>query len=412
MAHTLIFLLAFFLSSIALSDVVYEKLDEKDYAGRQYVTVTINNSIQDGDYETLKDVLNEINQNNYRLKEDSIYLNSQGGLVEEAKSMGHIIRKNHHATKVNKEAYCNSACIFLLISGSCRMAEGDVGMHRKRTDAHFKDVNDLNEYFLNYDDDVFFKKMGANQELIDISHNLPHWDLRYLSNSQKFHAGLFNTSEEESQYWQEVVSRKIAAPKSFLLKELEDRNYELYDKVTWYDKWIKKIDPFYVVPSCTEQMFLNLLEKYPVGTDQWDQQFQLYEARVGYDLTDDKGKYIGKYDSEIPLVAGASHFWEILFYKKGAKEISYREETTLAKPTQWENGGESLKVTLNGRRATRTVTVANTGFISNGWSVDPKIDPTGPMTVKVFVDDQLIKEFHYNVISKKQYLQKIKKDMQ
>ena len=58
MAHTLIFLLAFFLSSIALSDVVYEKLDEKDYAGRQYVTVTINNSIQDGDYETLKDVLN------------------------------------------------------------------------------------------------------------------------------------------------------------------------------------------------------------------------------------------------------------------------------------------------------------------------------------------------------------------
>ena len=120
-----------FFIQLSHADVVYEKLDEKDYAGRQYVTVTINNSIQDGDYETLKDVLNEINQNNYRLKEDSIYLNSQGGLVEEAKLMGHIIRKNHHATKVNKEAYCNSACIFLLVSGSCRMAEGDVGMHRK-----------------------------------------------------------------------------------------------------------------------------------------------------------------------------------------------------------------------------------------------------------------------------------------
>ena len=101
-----------------------------------------------------------------------------------------------------------------------------------------------------------------------------------------------------------------------------------------------------------------------------------------------------------------------MFYKKGAKEITYREETTLTKPTQWKNGEEALKVTLNGRRATRTVTVPNTGFISNGWGMDPKIDPTGPMTVKVFVDDQLIKEFNYNVISKQQYLQKIKKEMQ
>ena len=412
MAHSLILLITLLFSNLGLADVVYEKLDEKDYAGRQYVSLSITNGIEDGDFETLKDALNDINHHHYRLKEDSIYLNSYGGLVAEAKLMGHYIRRYHHATKVKKDAQCNSACVFLLISGSCRIADGDVGMHRKRNDEHFKDVSELNAYFNNDQDDEFFKKMGANQELIDIRHNLPHWDLRYLSDSQKFHAGLFNTSEEESQYWQEVVSRKIAAPKSFLLEELEDRNYELYKKVTWYDKWIKKIDPFYVVPSCTEQMFLNLLEKYPVGTDTWDHQFELYDSKQGYDLEDDKGNYLGEYGSEIPLVEGASHFWNILFYKKGVKEITYREETTLAKPTQWENGGESLKVTLNGRRATRTITVPNTGFISNGWGVDPKIDPTGPMSVKVFVDDQLIKEFNYNVISKKQYLQKIKKEMQ
>ena len=227
MAHTLIFLLTFFLSSIALSDVVYEKLDEKDYAGRQYVSLSITNGIEDGDFEILKDALNDINHHHYRLKEDSIYLNSYGGLVAEAKLMGHYIRRYHHATKVKKDAQCNSACVFLLISGSCRIAEGDVGMHRKRMDEHFKDVSELNAYFNNDQDDEFFRKMGANQELIDIRQNLPHWDLRYLSNSQKFNAGLFNTSEEESQYWQEVVSRKIAAPKSFLLEELEDRNYEL-----------------------------------------------------------------------------------------------------------------------------------------------------------------------------------------
>ena len=86
--------------------------------------------------------------------------------------------------------------------------------------------------------------------------------------------------------------------------------------------------------------------------------------------------------------------------------------TTLSSPAEWESDDEKLTITLNGRRAERVVTTINSGRITNGWRLDPKKDPTGPMNVKVFVDDQLIKEFNYNVISKKQYLQKIKKRMQ
>jgi len=408
MARKLISIILFLLTNYLMADVVYEKLDEKDYADRQFVTVTINNSIEEGDYEKLNDVLNEINHNNYRLKEDSIYLNSNGGLIDEAKNMGHLIRKHHHATKINKDDNCESACIFLLVAGSCRMALGGVGLHRSRTNYNFEDITEIDEYYRDRPDDYFLEDMGADQALIDASKNLPNWDMRYMTEMAKFKSGLFSTPERESQYWQEVVSRKIAAPKQFLLSNLTDRSFEIYDSVTWYDKWIRDIDPAFVMPTCSEQMFLDQLEQYPNGTDKWDEKFQYYHSYSGYQLENEEGKIDTYYKNEVPLLDDVSHFWTISYYKKGVKEITYKEVTTLAKPTEWSSD-ETILISLGGRQVERNITVPNTGLMTNGWTVDPKIDPTGPMTVKIYVDDELIKEFNYEVISRKDFEKKVKK---
>jgi hypothetical protein len=56
---------------------------------------------------------------------------------------------------------------------------------------------------------------------------------------------------------------------------------------------------------------------------------------------------------------------------------------------------------MNGRKAIRSVTVPNTGFISNGWTLDPNKDPDGPMTVKIYVDDKLVKTFNYKIVQLK-----------
>ena len=410
MAHTLIFLLAFFLSSIALSDVVYEKLDEKDYAGRQFVKVTLNKGIEEGDYSRLQEVLNEINFNNHRLKEDSIYLNSEGGLIYTAKQMGHLIRKHHIATKINKDDQCISACIFLLAAGTCRMALGDVGIHRGRVESDFTDIDDIKKYTGSRKIDIedYFKKMETSAALVSDITSVPNWSIRYLSDLTKLKNGFFNTTESESYYWQEIVSRKIAAPKEFLLNNLYARDWEIYSQITWYDKWIRKVDPAYSFPSCSEQMFLDQLEKYPNGTDKWDEKFELYDSWHGYTHVDSDGEFNTFYTHEVPLIDGVTHYWTLDYYKKNAKQITYREVTTLSSPAEWESDDEKLTITLNGRRAERVVTTINSGRITNGWKIDPKKDPTGPMNVKVFVDDQLIKEFHYNVISKQQYLKKIK----
>ena len=41
--------------------------------------------------------------------------------------------------------------------------------------------------------------------------------------------------------------------------------------------------------------------------------------------------------------------------------------------------------------------------------MDPKVDPTGPMTVKIYIDGELIKEFNYEVINRKEFKKKVKK---
>lgn len=392
-----------FLFSYGLhADVIYEKINKYDKFGREFVTVTIKGEIQTADYLELKRVLNDINHNNYRLKEDSIFLDSIGGLIYEAKQMGNLIRKHHHATKVAEDAYCESACIFLLVSGSCRMALGGVGIHRANSDANFKDISEM-RWYLEADkyDGEFLEKMGTSRALFDHIRAVPAWDMRYLSDKTKLKAGLFSSPKDEANYWREIISRKIAAPKSFLLEALTDKRVELANSLSWYQRKILKKESYYLHPACTEQMHLDQLEKYPVGTDKWDEQFELYDAWSGYNKIDKKGQFQTYYNNQVPMAEGVGHFWTIEFFKKGTKEITYREETTLSKPTEWDNGDEAVTIDMNGRRATRTVTVPNTGTIMNGWTLDPLKDPAGPMTVKIYVDNKLVKAFDYKIVKPK-----------
>jgi ATP-dependent protease ClpP protease subunit len=400
MKFNIFFVLLFFLLNQSYADVSYEKLDEKDYAGRQYVTVTLDKNIEEDDFFQLQKVLNEININNYRLKEDSIYLNSGGGLIHTAKNMGDLIRKHHIATKINKDDKCISACIFLLAAGSCRMALGNVGIHRGRTESDFKNISEIKNYAKTRKaDENYLKRMETSDALINDISSVPNWSIRYLSDLTKLKNGFFNTTESESYYWQEVVSRKIAAPKEFLLDNLYDRDWEIYDQITWYDKWVKKVDPAYSFPSCTEQMFLNQLEEYPNGTDKWDEQFELYDSWYGYSISYPDGEFDNFFTNEVPLKDGVSHFYTLDFFKKNAKEITYREVTTLSAPTEWESDEENLTISLDGRRAERTVTTPNIGRIVNGWQLDPKKDPTGPMKVEIYIDDELVKEFNYEIVN-------------
>ena len=396
MAQQLIFFFLL-LPIIVHADVVYKKLDKLDFFGRPLVSVSIENGIETGDSIELTRVLNEINQNNYRLKEDSIFLNSTGGNVFEAREMGHQIRKHHLATQIKYEHECASACSLIFIAGSCRMAHGYIGLHRGSTNYQYKTHKEFKSFY-NREQDTkdYILEMSPLNAFHDITYSTPNWDMWWLTDFQKLGYGLMVTDPQESEYFQEVVSRKIAAPKEFLLDNIRNKKNQLQDNVSWYEKRVLKKDPLMQYPSCTEQMFLHLLEEYSVGTDNWDEQFQLYKSWQGYMTKEDKmGKYQTFYVKEIPHKVGVSYFWTIDYYLKNKKEITYKEVTTYEKPTQW-NDPDGVKITQGGKVATRIRTEPNNGRISNGWTLDEN-DSKGKVKIEVFVNDQLIQTFNSEI---------------
>ena len=60
----------------------------------------------------------------------NVALDSQGGSIWVAMSMGRIIRNHAFATRVEVGASCVSACVYLLAAGQTRYVGGRVGVHR------------------------------------------------------------------------------------------------------------------------------------------------------------------------------------------------------------------------------------------------------------------------------------------
>ena len=396
--RVLLYFILFLFSYTLHADVIYEKLQELDFFSKPVVRISITGEIKSGDYADLAKYLNEVNQNNYRVKEDSIILKSSGGNIQEAIDIGHLIRKHHLATKVNHDDECISACGLIFIAGSCRMAQGFIGLHRSVVNAPFDNYEELIKYHSLSEKNVktYIDEMGAHNLYKDIIYNTPNWDVWWLSDLQKMAYGLMVTEHKESYYFQEVVSRKIAAPKQFLLDDVYNKKIDKENAVTWYEKKILKKNPLMEYPSCSEQMFLHLLEEYPIGTDKWDEEIQIYKSWQGYMTKPDKDeKFQTYYVGEIPYQEGISYFWTLDYFLKGKKELTYKEVTTYDKPTTWSDS-EGVTVTKSGRVATRIRTVPNDGRVFNSWTLD-KNDPKGNIKVEIFIDNKLLKVFSYTI---------------
>ena len=398
--RVLLYFILFLFSYALHADVIYEKLQELDFFSKPVVRISITGEIKSGDYADLAKYLNEVNQNNYRVKEDSIILKSSGGNIQEAIDIGHLIRKHHLATKVNHDDECISACGLIFIAGSCRMAQGFIGLHRSVVNAPFDNYEELIKYHSLSEKNVktYIDEMGAHNLYKDIIYNTPNWDVWWLSDLQKMAYGLMVTEHKESYYFQEVVSRKIAAPKQFLLDDVYNKKIDKENAVTWYEKKILKKNPLMEYPSCTEQMFLHLLEEYPIGTDKWDEEIQIYKSWQGYMTKPDKDeKFQTYYVGEIPYQEGISYFWTLDYFLKGKKELTYKEVTTYDKPTTWSDI-DGVTVTKGGRVATRIRTVPNDGRVFNSWTLD-KNDPKGNIKVEIFINEKLVKEFQFTTTS-------------
>ena len=399
----LFFLINLFIVSFSSADVVYEETNLKDPFGRTIVKLKIENEIQEGDYDAFNEAIIDINQNDYRVDQDSVILNSRGGLMYDARKIGYLVRYNHLATKVNRFDECSSACTSILVAGVCRMALGTVRLHNSWTNEPIdgKDyVMSLTKWSSQYEDE-FLKKMDATQEFIDIGNVTQSWDYYRLSKDEKRRMGLYGATNGETKYRLEIASRKLGKSKKEILEVMKAKSH-------WLGIIPRKM-------SCSEQFFIDQLENQDLLTDSVvEENFEFNEAKQffvkqpnGQPEIDHRGEIKRNYSKEVPLEKDNALIWEIQHYSKG-KTIEYKELTTLTYPGNWQFAEGKLteaevdvQVSDDGKVATKIMKVENTGYLVNGWSLDPKFDKPGPVRIEIFVDNKWVYTFNFDVIDPK-----------
>ena len=104
-------------------------VDKVDHP-KKVVILKIEGRIKYEDDIQFQKILDEIKIDGYKIKLNSVVLNTAGGSPSAAIAIGKIVRKEKLNTYVGPKQHCGSACIFILSSGIIRMAYGEVTVHR------------------------------------------------------------------------------------------------------------------------------------------------------------------------------------------------------------------------------------------------------------------------------------------
>ncbi|MDC1281185.1 hypothetical protein N8Z09_00825 [Methylophilaceae bacterium] len=394
-------LLLFLIPNLASSEVIYEKLGFTDTQGREVVSLRIEGSIVVNDDREFMNALNDINQHNYRVQFDSVVLNSPGGNLYSAMKIGTAIRGNHLSTLVMPHDSCASACALILQGGVCKMASGDVGIHRTKFEEEAIPLDEvkLKVYKNRRSIEHYLKVAGASPHYIWLFNAIPNWEMKYLASFEKRDFGLFSATPEEMQYRLEIASQKLGQYKSDLLASLTERMFDLYPDATWDTS-----NYMYAYPSCSEQLFLedNMTDHVGINIEPASEDiFEIYQWDRG--IENDEGTYVTT--DKVPYKEGQSYYYNFYYFAKG-KEVTYQERVILAAPTTWtseedgidyaDNTTPGYEVSEDKTTITVTKTIPNDGFMFGAWTLN-KDDPKGPFKIEIIFRDKVIKTFDYVV---------------
>ena len=386
------------LPNFLCAEVIYEKLGFTDIDGREVVSLRIDGDIELDEDIIFDEALADINQNNYRVQFDSVILNSPGGFMYGAMQIGKSIRGNHLSTWVMPHDECSSACVLILQAGVCKMANGEVGIHRAKyeEDIPLEEIkNNVRFHEISMED--YLNDMDASPQIIWLLNSIPNWDMKYLQNAEKRNYGLFGATAEEMQYRLEIASKKFGQYKDDLLAKLSNRLYEIYPEATW-----DSADYVYATPSCSEQLFLedNMTDHVGIRIEpQPEDIFEIYEWDRG--TFDENENYTST--EKIPHKVGHGYYYNFRYFAKG-KEVTYKERVILTSPTTWVNEEDGIDYAENKTPGflvsddKTTITVARTnpndGFAFSAWTLT-KEDPKGPVTIEIIFNDKVVQTFNY-----------------
>lgn len=154
--------------------------------------IHITGTISNGDASKLRIVMRklmaEFGEESCRGASMIIYLDSEGGNIDQAIELGRFIRENELSTHVNIFTKCYSSCPLIFAGGVTRTAFENIGIHRP----YFYDLKDkLTSLQVRQEIDLLNKKiesylleMDISKNLLDAMLSIPPSEIKILSETE------------------------------------------------------------------------------------------------------------------------------------------------------------------------------------------------------------------------------------
>lgn len=185
--------------------VIY--VDKVDHP-RKVVILKIEGRIKYEDEIEFQRTLDEIKRDGYKIKLNSVVLNTRGGSTSAAMEIGKIIRKEKLNTYVGPKHVCASACIYVLSSGIVRMAYGDVSVHRSSFNDEFP-IEKVEKALVENDIEKmnYLYEMGMTTQLVEAIKVTPHWTRWTLDEKEKRRWGCMALSAYTRNFGSELLPK-------------------------------------------------------------------------------------------------------------------------------------------------------------------------------------------------------------
>ena len=228
--------------SIAIAIPSYSAIyvDKVDHP-RKVVILKIEGRIKHDDEIEFQKTLDEIKRDGFKIKLNSVVLNSRGGNSRAAMEIGKIIRKENLNTYVGLKHRCASACVYILTSGIIRMAYGEVAVHRATFDDDYPQEK-LEESLQKADAESmkFLMDMGMTTQLVEASRITPSWTSWTLDEKEKRRWGVHGTERMYDEIWFRTTAKAkfydTVVVRDFFFKHFEKCTKMAKDfKMTVYD---------------------------------------------------------------------------------------------------------------------------------------------------------------------------------
>ena len=197
-------LISTFITIIGPADAADFHFDKTNkYDGSQYSSeyIVIEGTIKSGDAKRFEEFLRSDTARTSRAF--AIMLNSPGGSVSEAMSIGRLVRKLTFTVTNDHDAKCASSCFLIWAAGGYRRAFPDmIGVHRAFIDPRLIDNYSIDDLEKNYsaarlDITKYLDEMDISRNFQDGMLRIPSKEIHWLSQSDLNSIGNFPSYIEE-----------------------------------------------------------------------------------------------------------------------------------------------------------------------------------------------------------------------